>query len=335
MPIGFGFSVGDILATLKLVGTVIDSLRESSHAGSNFRSLIQELYALETALLHVKRLELDESQNADKVALRNTACQCQRTIDAFYAKIQKYQPHLRDGGTGSRLRDGWAKIKWAVCRQDDVDTFRAEIQGHTSSIGILLATVHMRTQATGQSRSDLHQKRLGSTIQAMLREVVQKLGQIAGAMAQSVEQGKALLESSAQIVQSNMRIFQAVQQLETILRTVPPQILLQQPVYLVDAFNKPCPFHLESIRSAEALLAFLKVNLQGTGCGSGMVDREEFVIEDAGTHRSIDLTQSWDTCFFPGQRVVMSMVFRQPVHEASCPRCSAIHAASIKEQVAW
>jgi hypothetical protein len=104
MTVGFGFSVGDFLAALELVGTVIDALRESSHAGSNFQSLIQELYALETALLHIKRLDLDESQHADQVALQNAACQYQRTIDAFYSKIRKYQPHLRGGGTNSRLR---------------------------------------------------------------------------------------------------------------------------------------------------------------------------------------------------------------------------------------
>jgi hypothetical protein len=335
MPVGFGFSVGDFLAALELVGTVIDALRESSHAGTNFQSLIQELYALETALLHIKRLDLDESQHADQVALQNAACQCQRMIDAFYAKVRKYQPHLRDGGTNSRLRDGWAKIKWAVCRQEDVDTFRAEIRGHTSSLEMLLATVHARAMVVGQSRSDIQHRTLVTTIQSMCSEVMQKLGHMTNAIAQNVRHCKALLESSAQVVQSNMRIFQAIQQLQAMISTVPPQIERQQPVYLIDALNKECPFHLEFIRSAEALLSVLKVNLKESGCGPGKIDRGEFVIEDCGTHAPIDMMQKWDLCFHPGQRVAMSMVFQQVAQEASCPRCRTIHAAAAEEEVTW
>ena len=71
MSVGFGFSVGDFLAALKLVGTVIDALRESSHASSSFRSLINELYALEYVLL-----DLDDGHNFEKHALRQAASQC-------------------------------------------------------------------------------------------------------------------------------------------------------------------------------------------------------------------------------------------------------------------
>lgn len=76
MSVSFGFSVGDFLAALRLVGTVIDALRESSHASSSFRSLINKLYALETALLHVKLLDLELGHNSEKVALQQAALQC-------------------------------------------------------------------------------------------------------------------------------------------------------------------------------------------------------------------------------------------------------------------
>src|SRR5687768_14416780 len=122
MPVGFGFSIGDFLAVLRLVGAVIDALRESCYASSSFRSLINEineLYVLESALLRVKRLDLDDGHHAEMVALRQAALQCQWTIDSFYKKLQKYQPHLQQGGTESRIKDAWVKIKWAVCNKDD------------------------------------------------------------------------------------------------------------------------------------------------------------------------------------------------------------------------
>jgi len=72
----FGFSVGDFIAALELVGTVIQSLRESSGAKSEFRGLVHELYGLETALLRIKHLDLDEEYEADYLSLKQAASQC-------------------------------------------------------------------------------------------------------------------------------------------------------------------------------------------------------------------------------------------------------------------
>ncbi|RYO92937.1 hypothetical protein DL766_008435 [Monosporascus sp. MC13-8B] len=228
MSVGFGFSVGDFLAALKLVGTLIDALRESSHASSSFHSLISELYALESVLLRVKRLDFDDRHNVGKLALRQAASQCQRTTDAFWKEIQKYQPHLQQSGTDSRIRDGWAKVK------------------------------------------------------------------------------------------------------------IPGQVQRQQPVYLIDAFNKESPFLLEFVRSAEALLAVLKANIKISGCDPDMIDRGEFVIEELGTQNSIDLLEPWDSCFYPGQKVAMSVVFKQRrTLKSSCPRCGRDHEEAAGKEITW
>ena len=60
MSVGFGFSVGDFLAALD----------------ASFRSLIDELYAPEFALLRVKRLDVDNSLYIEKIALQQAASQC-------------------------------------------------------------------------------------------------------------------------------------------------------------------------------------------------------------------------------------------------------------------
>lgn len=46
MSVGFGFSVGDFLTTVRLVGTIVDALRESSHPTSTFQELLNEFDAL-------------------------------------------------------------------------------------------------------------------------------------------------------------------------------------------------------------------------------------------------------------------------------------------------
>jgi hypothetical protein len=106
MPAGFSFSDGDFFAVLKLIDTVIDALRESPHSSSWFRALINELYALETALLRVKHL-LSDINGVEKAALQQVISQCQRTIGEFYKNVvRKNQPHLHKTAQtrGSRMR---------------------------------------------------------------------------------------------------------------------------------------------------------------------------------------------------------------------------------------
>lgn len=335
MSAGFGFSVGDFLAVLRLVGTVIDELRECSSASSSFRALIKELYALETALIQVKRLDADVN-HVDKVALREAASQCQRTIDAFYKKIQMYQPHLQRGGTESRTKDVWMKVKWATYKKDDVETFRAEIRGHTSSIEILLLTMQMQATSTHARQQGSQNKSLARWMQDFSGQVMGKLSTITNSAAQSVQQGKALLEASAQVVQTNLRVFQIVYDIQLFILRIPGQVQRQQPVYFIDPYNKESPFHLEFVRSSEALLAVLKVNLKESGCGPAMIDRGEFTIEELGTKNGIDLAQPWETCFYPGQKVAMSMVFDQQGNvQSSCPRCGTQHRASTGKEITW
>jgi hypothetical protein len=87
MSVGFGFSAGDFIAALQLVSTVIDALRDSGESSTEHQALLSQLFTLETALLKVKRLEGDDEQYGEVIALRQAA---QTTIDRFWEKIKKY-----------------------------------------------------------------------------------------------------------------------------------------------------------------------------------------------------------------------------------------------------
>jgi hypothetical protein len=332
MSVGFGFSVGDFLATIKLVGTVIDALRESSHSTTRFENLLNELEALDTALQNVKRLEFDESQRFEKLALYQVAAQCQRSIDAFWSRIQRYQSHLSKDGTNSRLKDGWAKIKWAVCEQGEVDSFRAEIQGHISSIQVLVAAINAQAQQR-------QYKSLAGKIQEFSLQAMGKLQAIANDVALGVQHGTSLVQTCAEILQTNLHVFLMVHDIQLFITRIPGQVQRQQPIYFTDAFNRESPFHLEFIRSAEALLAVLKVNFKESGVDTKLIDRGEFVIEESGTNKVIDITRNWGTCFYPGQRVAMSMLLRQIKRasspKASCPRCAKLQKHSTNEEITW
>ncbi len=143
MPVVFGFSAGDFIAALKLVGTIIDALRDSGEAGTEYRELLHELDSLKSALLLVERLDGDEIPQSEIDSLRQAAARCQVTIEEFWKKAQKYQSSLGSDRSSPTLKTGWMKIKWALCRKDDLVKFRAEIAGHTWSINIILHAIQL------------------------------------------------------------------------------------------------------------------------------------------------------------------------------------------------
>ncbi|KAL8991743.1 MAG: hypothetical protein Q9169_007691 [Polycauliona sp. 2 TL-2023] len=85
MSVGFGFSVGDFVGAVKLVGTVIDALRENSTISTELGDLYQQLRSLETTLEVVDQLEVDESLHAEMKHLdlgQKMQKDTQKSIDA-------------------------------------------------------------------------------------------------------------------------------------------------------------------------------------------------------------------------------------------------------------
>jgi predicted nucleic acid-binding Zn-ribbon protein len=107
------------------------------------QSHVAQLETLQVALENVNCLEVDDAQQGEVVALQQDAVQCQKTIDAFWEKIKKYQPSLKAGGSGSKVKDGWMKIKWALCKKEDLSRFKLDLVGHIENIQMLLTTLRM------------------------------------------------------------------------------------------------------------------------------------------------------------------------------------------------
>ncbi|MCJ1432920.1 hypothetical protein MMC27_002278 [Xylographa pallens] len=127
MSDGFGFSAGDFIAAIQLVGTVIHALREVGGAGDKFHDLIQEMSILQKALERVQAITYDDTQHIGLIE--------------FGMKVSKYQPHLKRGGSDSKFKDGWMKVQWTVCKKKDVERFRADLRAHTCSILLLLGAL--------------------------------------------------------------------------------------------------------------------------------------------------------------------------------------------------
>ena len=335
MSAGFGFSVGDFLAALDLVSTVIDALRDGGQAGDEFRELLYQLYSLETALIQVKRLEVDDSQHAELMALRQAAAQCQCMINTFWDKIEVYQRNLGPFASRlSRLRDRWMRVKWAVCKKDDVAKFKADLAGHTESIQLLLSTLQMGTLNVHSRKHEHQQRSLAGRIQSSYFQCMRKLSSMSDSITCGLQQSKQLLEMTTQVLRTNVQVFQVVAELHNIIKRIPGQVERQQPVFLIDGLGRASPFHLEFIRSAEAFVAVLAVNFRKLGDDKKILNRE-FVIEDSSSKQDIDLEADWDLCFSPGQRVEMSMVYQQLEVSSTCPYCRTDCSSYEDRETEW
>ena len=183
------------------------------------------------------------------------------------------------------------------------------------------------------------QRTLSGLIQDVSFQVMKKLEAVSNSVASGYEQGKQLLESSAKVLAFNIRVFQMTCRIYDVVTRIPCQVERQQPVYMIDALGRASPFHLEFVRSATALKAILKVNLEHTKTGPGKIDKNEFAIQEDFSQRDIDLAQPWDSCFSPGQKVSMSMIFRNVGSGANsgncCPHCYTEATDATDDEIVW
>lgn len=130
------------------------------------------------------------------------------------------------------MRDGWRKIKWALCKKDDLRKFKADLVGHTESIELLLTTLHMGSTHIGRKSQEENQKSLARKVQESYFGCMQRLSQIMDCVTTGVEQGKRMLEMAAEVIQTNVQVFQIVLGIQSIITKIPGQVQRQQPVYL-------------------------------------------------------------------------------------------------------
>jgi len=136
--------VGDIISVGLLIKDLLVALDESRGSSGAYRTIVRELYTLNSALLHVDRLSRTHGATPELHALCETARQtvdrCRACIDKFKRKIQKYKRSLVTGGSNNVIEDSTRKIQWSISEKDHIASFRAELTGYSESINVLITT---------------------------------------------------------------------------------------------------------------------------------------------------------------------------------------------------
>lgn len=329
MSVGFGFSIGDLIAGVKLIKTSIQAVSDAKGASGDFAALINEVATLEDGLEAVEELQLErEFSPKQGAAIERAIVGCQNSIDDFCSSIAKYQPHLRNQASG--LQTGYRRIKWALCKKEDVANFRAQVARHASSINMLLVTFQIKQNLTLERSRKSSNLTTGSPA-GWDQQVAAILSSL------SAEQRQCFLY----LMQQNKQLVQSIEDLGRMMQVqhaIPPQVLLGQPVVFLDCFGKVAPFHLEFIDSFESFMAVMVVRFKQAGVkpsGVAKLQNHEFSIQDTRRKRFIDITKPWPTVFQPGQKVDMSMVFhRFACPPSTCPACLGRNEGG-SEEVYW
>lgn len=333
MAVPFGFSIGDFVAGINLIITCVQSIRGTRGSSAEFMALSTQLESLKSALATVTSLNLERAAPQEHLAIQEATTRCQRSIEGFVQAIAKYQPWLQPSKKGWRANV--RKIQWACCRRKDIEDFRDQLARHASSMSIMLTSLQVKL---GIDRGN-QQRKCHSIIESNLTTskqinvgVLQNYDLMKRITAQQTESYKRssfdqeeLLRKLTGLQDNHENLTQSILKLQSMLQIqeeIPPQVLLQRPVILLDACGRTAAFHLDFVVSADALVAVLRIRFQQFGVtakGLQKLDRLEFVLRDR--RRELSLRRPWNSIFQPGQNVDMSMVFRRPQLPTTCPGC--------------
>ncbi|MCJ1247819.1 hypothetical protein MMC30_005034 [Trapelia coarctata] len=326
MAVPFGFSVGDFIAGINLIITSIKAVREGKGSSAQLQALTSELKSLRSGLGAIHELNLEQTAEKEYVAIRGAVAGCEICIEGFVRGVSKYQPWLKAGVDGWKA--SFRKIQWAFCNKKDVAEFRDQLARHSSAINMLMVSL--------QVRQGLAQKEIQKTCLATLRETFDTTVELQVTVSRSHDILKGLSEQQETLFQQMTRRIEQLENMLQLRHQLPPQVLLQKPVVLLDACGRAAPFHLDFIDSKELFLTVLKIRFKQCGVtpkGIGKIDRSEFILRDQ--RRDISLDAPWQTIFKPGQTATMSMVFRRFTRESTCPRCHSINEQKGCGETEW
>lgn len=141
------------------------------------------------------------------------------------------------------------------------------------------------------------------------------------------------------MILAQLKIFDAIADFHQVLKTsLPAQILHEQPTIFDDLHGKIYQICTQWTDCWEAFEYQLKLKCERDGLpGVQKIAAKEYALYDGGTFQELSKSRSFQSCFRPGRKVLMSITFQQcPEDEEKinprCPGCCAkLPAGSIED----
>lgn len=158
--IPFGFSVGDFISGIALIKDSIDALKDTKGAAKEYQELKRGLTGLQHGLTAIIGLDLD-STDQNYSAIDKTIKNCQLCIDTFLGNNCKYAALAADRKQELSLevlKTNLRKIRWTVCKKEDLAKFRSELQMHSEALQMQLAVLQTKkTSEQGKMQETIYE----------------------------------------------------------------------------------------------------------------------------------------------------------------------------------
>jgi hypothetical protein len=139
----FGWSAGDLVASIKIVIKIAGALKDSGGAKTDFQEAIEFLFGLEITLQNLKSISPILTIPSQEYIVQQEVKKISEPLKEFFARVEKFDKCL---GSGSKLgfwRTVPRKLQWAIGVSKEVISLRDRISIPMASLGILLHTQNL------------------------------------------------------------------------------------------------------------------------------------------------------------------------------------------------
>ncbi|CAN9441449.1 unnamed protein product [Alternaria alternata] len=177
MAVGFGFSVGDLIAVGKLAHDIAVALSDCRGASAEYRSLIELLGSLKTSLglinNFISTLPVATSSRVDQAFMNgilfHAGC-CYKLLNEFAADSRKYTQSLLNG-QGSKAKVAFRKIKWSLYSAEDSRRLERRLSMHMDAFDRYLLAINIQTETNFAEESRGQANQISVTVAAIFDTV--------------------------------------------------------------------------------------------------------------------------------------------------------------------
>jgi hypothetical protein len=143
---------GDFLAISKLIYKISLELKKNPKSAPDYQHLLIELEALDRALKLLQCIKPAQHELRRLEGIRALASTCQRPLEEFLTKIEKFEEHLGSWNANNRRFSGLARrLQWSMKYKEEVKSLRAKLAPNVATITVLLVTQTVDTLSNAES----------------------------------------------------------------------------------------------------------------------------------------------------------------------------------------
>ncbi|KAI9654194.1 MAG: hypothetical protein M1821_006722 [Bathelium mastoideum] len=283
MPIPFGISVGDFIAFIDTTVKVVNALKDSTGSSQEYRDVVRELESLKLALTEVRNVKTDDAQT--KAALDSVVLNCQRTVQDFLNKIEKYKLSLGSiARSEKKIKTALRKIQWALYSKEDVREFQMLLYLHTASLNLLVARINHGSAAMAQQEQINALIRIESKVDSARRNTAVMHTLALSTIIRCWKDFQAML---ALIIFGNIRIFELI----IGYSRIPSQVTFDQPVNFQDAHGRMLPLQMVWVHTWQHFETMLKWKFSDVP-GLAKVERGQYILTDVFSKKDVDRSKA-------------------------------------------